>query len=1437
MLCDDFERESTVREISVLRQQPTTTDSSMGLESSGRSPVARLESSVTAIATLTPDRLAGGLGVRIARKRSPVELLVRLPRVVRPDDGLGDESGVSVVSPSPIPGRSAARKRSGSSAIPSSRPNCTDQSSDLYNPSALGPIRSPCSVTDTVGTSSEASRRPIESFGSDTERTRHRKRWPQTVMSRSMRSGDVTERLNALAHTSNRAIALPNVARFGSSHALVTPTVSSTDEPSANPVPSSHAVDRSDATLERVVRQTGSQDGATNVIARPDRTETRRVAVVSDDSGQRRRSGTGSTVWMTGRHTVSGVVADSRRTPVWHRSLRRRDGPTLRRHRTRRNDRTRGGLDLLVVHSHDDSHVRTRDRSREGATRDPVSLPHRVSRVQPPFSSPRSVSLTTGRDRIPWQPRLEPTASTALHEGPITEQPRLASVASRGTHTPTRRDRVARDQVARTSTALASSSGMMESQRPAIQPTGPVWLSIDTHDAREPHSRLWLPSATHQESDVSGVTAGQRSLRLQRVAAAEAIRPSGTASPSASLSNSFGGRRVRRTLETDTRRRIDQLRSRVDERASSDRARLPRRVLSRRSESDTAGRLPVGSPSMGGAGDGDGVGSVRPVRMQSSIADVAPASVSVARVDTGRSDRLQPVSVRPDLDATARGPSPVERRRPQGMRRPTVWSVQVDALRSTRALSHLGSRRVLTRAFSTAIERKSHSNDAVLRSERYLSESRVARSPVQRPGRVGRFRRETGFTDETVAGLPETVTPPDRSLHINTPDTASRTRVAADRGRGRAVSGGSTNSVSEIRGPDEANHLTRGGAFSNLAVQRDRLGGTARGSSDRMSVLRTLPDGRSHSRLPDRTTASAFTVITPSALTAGSRQAASSERQTVARLRSSAGTSWEPSVSSHGYEPSGYGRNGRNLNRNVRPPLLRTNATTRRQHSSWTRHKQRGERRVSVADGSSEGVSTAFDLVDLPSDSTVPPRRGRRSDPPFVTGMDIRDDRDARSAGVDDRSRALQGGTAPISPTRSIVSRSRVAGSLTRTARSGPTVATGLHRRRPVGDRARVHTDRSTPELGDPDVQSRDPLWVEYGSRTPSSRLVRTTTLPSLSTPQPTGSRISTASQADQIGLTASTDHVAATVDETDGRVSIDTADSAPALQHRLPVASATTFRNRRFRPSRRLQRRSSTAQSGATRSLDGTRLERDRLGVTPLVHHPREYGTRSPVTALDSPSRGQWEEYTGAKDNRTTNNSIESIGASKMETGLRTNTGAGRPSLTYRTTTDADTPSADRSSSHRSTDDVSDPTVASTGTSRGPRPRRSSQERQQDRRRRWEPEHAASARAGDDSDRTQAAFRSDTDPNPAPASRGQSGSRDDGRPLPGEKRQPSIRRPEPSIDSTPDSDHHRRHRFDGIDVPAGTDPRFDADVDRAVQELYRKLERQLRIERDRRGL
>ncbi|WP_226483049.1 hypothetical protein [Natrinema amylolyticum] len=62
-------------------------------------------------------------------------------------------------------------------------------------------------------------------------------------------------------------------------------------------------------------------------------------------------------------------------------------------------------------------------------------------------------------------------------------------------------------------------------------------------------------------------------------------------------------------------------------------------------------------------------------------------------------------------------------------------------------------------------------------------------------------------------------------------------------------------------------------------------------------------------------------------------------------------------------------------------------------------------------------------------------------------------------------------------------------------------------------------------------------------------------------------------------------------------------------------------------------------------------------------------------------------------------------------------------------------------------------------------------------------------------------------------------------------------RRSEPARGHAPDSDRHSRNRFDGVDLSSGADPRFDADVDRAVQELYRKLERKIRVERERRGL
>jgi len=89
-------------------------------------------------------------------------------------------------------------------------------------------------------------------------------------------------------------------------------------------------------------------------------------------------------------------------------------------------------------------------------------------------------------------------------------------------------------------------------------------------------------------------------------------------------------------------------------------------------------------------------------------------------------------------------------------------------------------------------------------------------------------------------------------------------------------------------------------------------------------------------------------------------------------------------------------------------------------------------------------------------------------------------------------------------------------------------------------------------------------------------------------------------------------------------------------------------------------------------------------------------------------------------------------------------------------------------------------------------------------------------------------------------AQRGSSADRNAGRPGPNDRRRSSIehgaRRSEPS-GSIPNSDRHHKGRFDGIDVPSDTDPRFDADVDRAVEALYRKLERKIRIERDRRGL
>ncbi|WP_408956834.1 hypothetical protein [Natrinema sp. 74] len=83
----------------------------------------------------------------------------------------------------------------------------------------------------------------------------------------------------------------------------------------------------------------------------------------------------------------------------------------------------------------------------------------------------------------------------------------------------------------------------------------------------------------------------------------------------------------------------------------------------------------------------------------------------------------------------------------------------------------------------------------------------------------------------------------------------------------------------------------------------------------------------------------------------------------------------------------------------------------------------------------------------------------------------------------------------------------------------------------------------------------------------------------------------------------------------------------------------------------------------------------------------------------------------------------------------------------------------------------------------------------------------------------------------------GPSAGHDDRRPPVEHSDQPSTHRSRVGSESASDSGHRHRRSLDSVDVPTGTDPRFDADVDRTVQRLYRELERKIRIERERRGL
>ncbi|RZH67296.1 hypothetical protein ELS17_12715 [Natrinema altunense] len=185
----------------------------------------------------------------------------------------------------------------------------------------------------------------------------------------------------------------------------------------------------------------------------------------------------------------------------------------------------------------------------------------------------------------------------------------------------------------------------------------------------------------------------------------------------------------------------------------------------------------------------------------------------------------------------------------------------------------------------------------------------------------------------------------------------------------------------------------------------------------------------------------------------------------------------------------------------------------------------------------------------------------------------------------------------------------------------------------------------------------------------------------------------------------------------------------------------------------------------------------------------------------------------------------------------MQTSAASDRPSLTYRRSSTTDAPSVDRGGPNRSNATPRDSTTPS-GATRESTTSRAMPGHGSGRERR-----GPSGRKETGGDRTRSGFGSKRSRDPAqPGS--VVGHDDGGSELNDRQRssidrpqQPTERRSEPSRGRRSDQDRHSRNRFGSVDLSSGTDPRFDADVDRAVQELYRKLERKIRVERERRGL
>ncbi|AFO55273.1 hypothetical protein NJ7G_0017 [Natrinema sp. J7-2] len=296
----------------------------------------------------------------------------------------------------------------------------------------------------------------------------------------------------------------------------------------------------------------------------------------------------------------------------------------------------------------------------------------------------------------------------------------------------------------------------------------------------------------------------------------------------------------------------------------------------------------------------------------------------------------------------------------------------------------------------------------------------------------------------------------------------------------------------------------------------------------------------------------------------------------------------------------------------------------------------------------------------------------------------------------------------------------------------------------------------------------------------------------------------------------------------------------APTASDRPSTTAGIAGERRRFESRLRMRRRPSTGAS----VTDGVPSSRTAVATSSLSLRTRD-DVSDPTTdaAATSAASGQ-SRIPNAPKNKPTTNTIESTGERTGVNGMQTSAASDRPSLTYRRSSATDAPSVGQGGPNGSNATPRDSTTPS-GAVRESTASRATPGHTSGRERRGSSDRRETGGA-----RTRSGFGSERSQEPAQPgstvghdvgtglndSTG-SGLNDRHRSSIDRPQHPSERRSEPQRGRRSDQDRHSRNRFDSVDLSSGTDPRFDADVDRAVQELYRKLERKIRVERERRGL